>query len=507
MSSPTMPRRLFLAAAGGTAAALAAPQAWADHRVPRDHRRPEQTLQRWASDTWRSMAAMVDPATGLPADNLDGDLTGRSRYTSPTNVGGYLWSALVARDLDLITHGECRARIARVLRALHRMKHHKPSGMYFNWYDPHTGDVVTTWPESGDPVTPFVSSVDCAWLGAALKVVAAADPFNRRAARALYERMRWDMFFDPAFNTAGGNHGGFFLVQPPGRTDGFWGNHIGVGPDVWYTDHHYDTAVSETRITTYLGMIEGQIPASAYFGTWRTFPPDWTWQEMIPVGTNRKYLGVDVFEGAYTYRGTRIVPGWGGSMFEELMPNLFVPEETWGPRSWGRNHPLHVRAQRLHGMVEARYGYWGFSPCSNPAGGYREYGVDALGMNPTGYFSDQQKTDYDAETNPHPRYGNGVVTPHAGFLAMMHEPQAAYDNLGKIERDLHCYGPGGFYDAVATRSGRIARRYLALDQAMILGALANVGLHGRLRHWFSTPDVERALRPALAMEQFAAGSR
>ena len=72
------------------------------------------------------------------------------------------------------------------------------------------------------------------------------------------------------------------------------------------------------------------------------------------------------------------------------MPAVFVPEEEWAPRSWGVNHPLHVRAEREHGLVEADYGYWGFSPSSNPAGGYREYGVDALGMNPEGYFSDQE---------------------------------------------------------------------------------------------------------------------
>ena len=75
-----------------------------------------------------------------------------------------------------------------------------------------------------------------------------------------------------------------------------------------------------------------------------------------------------------------IVPTWGGSMFEALMVPLFVPEEKWGPRSWGRNHPLYVRGQIEHGMDEAGYGYWGFSPSNNPAGGYREYGVDMLGM-------------------------------------------------------------------------------------------------------------------------------
>jgi len=488
---------LGLAGGLGTVGPVAPTPAHADGRVSTERRR-------WARDTWRSLAAMADPRTGLVADNIDADLTTRSGYTSPTNIGGYLWSALVAREWRIIGADECRHRIARTLATLERMERHRPSGMYFNWYDEATGEVLTTWPDSGEVVTPFVSSVDSAWLGAALWVVAHADRANRRAARRLFDAMRWDMFFDPDFGTAGGMHGGFCLVQPPGRTDGTWGNHIGVGDDVWYTNHHYDTAVSETRMTTYLGIMTAQVPASAYFGTWRTFPPDWDWPEMAPVGQHRTYLGVSVFEGAHQYRGMRIVPGWGGSMFEELMPDIFVPEAKWGPRSWGRNHPLHVRAQREHGMVEADYGYWGFSPCSNPLGGYREYGVDALGLNPDGYFSDVEQTDYDAVTNPAPDFGEGVVTPHAGFLAMMHDAEAAQDNLQRIERVLGCYGRGGFFDAVATRTRRTARRYLSLDQAMVMGALGNVELGDRVRDWFATREVAATLRPLLAMEEFGA---
>ena len=48
-----------------------------------------------------------------------------------------------------------------------------------------------------------------------------------------------------------------------------------------------------------------------------------------------------------------------------------------------------MRAQREHGLDEAGYGYWGFSPSSQPTGGYREYGVDAIGMEPAGYPADK----------------------------------------------------------------------------------------------------------------------
>jgi hypothetical protein len=100
----------------------------------------------WAADTWRGLVAMTDPRTGLPADNIPASLAAadRSGYTSPTNIGGYLWSTIVARDLGLINAGECTRRLTQTLKTVLRMQHHTPSGMYYNWYDEATGDVITT---------------------------------------------------------------------------------------------------------------------------------------------------------------------------------------------------------------------------------------------------------------------------------------------------------------------------------------------------------------------------
>ncbi|ANS79162.1 hypothetical protein SGUI_1766 [Serinicoccus hydrothermalis] len=493
----------------GTTAALAptAPALAGERRRPRPPRHHGRRLRRWTQDTWASMVAMTDRRTGLVADNISGDLGTPGLYTSPTNIGGYLWSTVVARDLHLISHREASRRIRQTLCTLEEMEHHDASGMYFNWYDPRDASVITEWPESGDPVVPFVSSVDAAWLGCALLVVRNADRANRRQAARMFGRMRFDVFADPTFDKPYLNYGGFYLEEPtrlldPPPTEPR--DLIDAGEPVWYTaDHHYDTIVSETRITTYLAIAKDQVPPQAYYQAWRTFPPDWTWPEMPPVGQWRTYLGVDVFEGAHDYLGRATVPGWGGSMFEELMPDVFVPEERWAPRSWGRNHPNHVAVQRLHGMEE--YGYWGFSPASHPAGGYSEWGVDALGLNPEGYFSDVERTDR-VHGEPEPDYGDGVVTPHAAFLAMMHEPREAYDNLARIEDDFDSYGPGGFYDAVATQSGQVAQRYLSLDQAMIMGALGDVLGHGMLQRYFVRGEVEERLRPVIAPEQFGASA-
>jgi hypothetical protein len=476
------------------------------------------TLRRYAADTWRSMAALVDPGTGLAADNMRDDLTpaSRSRYTSPTNIGGYLWSTVVARDLGIIGRREARSRLASTLRALGRLENHRPSGMFYNWYDPTTGAKLRVWPEDGSTVHPFLSSVDNGWLAAAFMVVRSAEPSLRAAAEALLGPMDFGFYYNPdakgADAPAGLIRGGFWDEAPPDCS--VVGNYRGRGPDVWYTCNHYDITNTEPRIASYIGIARGQIPPQHYFATFRTFPPtcDWSWQKQQPVGVERTYLGVPVFEGAYRYAGLQFVPTWGGDMFEALMPALFVPEERWAPRSWGRNHPAYVRGQIVHGLEQAGYGYWGFSPASNPRGGYAVYGAPPLGMASSvdGYPSDLEGTRWDPGFGdcrpgaPEPTWGDGVVTPHAAFLALPYEPRAVLANLAALRRDFDVYGPGGFADSVAVRSGTVAHRYLALDQAMVMGAIGNALGGDRVRDYFSRGEVQRTLRPLLAIEEFNA---
>jgi hypothetical protein len=505
----------LIGAGGATARAAAGPAvrsaAVSDQGVDRG------TVQRWARDTWASLVAMTDPGTGLPADNISGPLASprRSGYTSPTNIGGYLWSTVVARELGIIGATECVQRLSKTLATLTRLRRHRPSGMFYNWYDEASGDVVTVWPEDGSTIYPFLSSVDNGWFAASLMVIRNAEPRVARAANALLNAMNFGMFYDKAARPgvpAGLLRGGFYDAEP--AVDTVPGNYLGNGPDVYYTLNHYDIHVSEPRIAGYVGIAHGQIPAAHYYATQRVFPDscDWSWLEQKPVGTHRTYYGIDVFEGAFTYRRMRIVPSWGGDMFEALMPDLFVPEASWAPRSWGVNHPLTVRAQREFGLLDAGYGYWGFSPASRPGGGYTAWGVDAIGMDPAGYVSDLEGTNLDAGfagcragTVPKPAWGDGVVTPHAAFLAMQYEPRTAYVNLVKIERELKAYGEGGFYDAVAVRSGLIAKRYLSLDQAMTLGAIGNVFCNDVIRRNFIQGEIRSRIKPLIQIEEFGAG--
>jgi hypothetical protein len=454
------------------------------------------TLQRYARDTWASFVAMTDAKTGLPADSLAADGT-PSVQTSTTNIGAYMWSTVVAERLGLIPHREAVARLKKTIRSLETMERHQPSGQYYNWYDHTNGKVLTVWPPTGATVTPILSSVDNGWLATGMQVVANSVPELSGRASDLFDSMHFGFYYRPEVNRIA------FHYTPS----------TGASPCC------YDTIVSESRIASYIGIATGELPTKEYFGAWRTFPAtcDWNWHETRPVGFTRTYLGVSVYEGAYEYEKFKVVPGWGGSMFEALMPALFVPEEAWGPRSWAVNHPLTVAAQIHHGLVEAEYGYWGFSPANIPEGGYSEYGVDAIGMNPEGYASNNDKTYVDRgfvgcgrEPKPDPApsaYTNGVVTPHAAFLALRWAPDRVLDNLANLEADFDIYGRWGFRDSVNVQTGVVSGAYLSLDQGIVMAAIGNALADDVLRDAFATDEFRDVLRPVIGMETFNAGPR
>jgi hypothetical protein len=194
-------------------------------------------------------------------------------------------------------------------------------------------------------------------------------------------------------------------------------------------------------------------------------------------------------------------------MFEALMVTLFVPEERWSPRSWGINHPLYVRAQIDFGLNDARYGYWGFSPCCNPSGGYRTYGVDALASDPTGYTSfDRRISQNPVPHNLKRGFHDGIVTPHASFLALRFAPSQAMANLRKLKGNFPVYGDHGFMDAVNISSGVVSDSVLMLDQGMVMAAIANALADDAMRTVFVDDQMKHVLAPLVGMEEFTAGS-
>ncbi|MDQ5834494.1 MAG: cellobiose phosphorylase, partial [Actinomycetota bacterium] len=413
-----------------------------------------------------------------------------------TNIGAYMWSAVSAKRLGFISRRELVGRLSRTITTLEGMERYADTGQFYNWYDHRTGAKLTSWPpRPQDTFYPILSSVDNAWLAVGLKVVARTVPRLARRARGLYTAMDFGFYYVPEKNRV------LFHFRPD---------------DPAASPCCYDTVVSESRIVDYLGIGRRQMPQKTYYGRWRTFPDtcEYAFQETKPVGEWRRYFDVDVFEGAYRYHGLQLVPSWGGSMFEALMPALFVPEERWAPHSWGPNHPLTVQAQIFHGLEEAGYGYWGFSPANKPEGDYGVWGVDGAGMDPSGMPSNADATlvdrgfpgcpDRPEKPDPPPSaYTNGVVTPHAAFLALRYAPRATRANLRRLELDFPgLYGEWGFRDSVNVQTKRVSDFYLSLDQGMIMAALGNALGDDVLRKAFADPALERTVRPVIGVERF-----
>jgi hypothetical protein len=501
-----------------------------------------ETLSRYARDTWHSFEAMAMPG-GLPADSLQRGDDGAwqpTRSTTPTDIGAYLWSTLAAERLGIIEPAEARRRLDRTLGAIARLE--RPHGLFLDKLDARTGARLEKSPEGGRPIHPKLAAVDNAWLATALIMVRNTKPGMRDRAEALLKPMDFGFFYDAYDPTDPLKHPGQIRGSFELDTQSF-------GPP-------HQLINTEPRIASYIGIVQGQIPPEHYYHVFRALPPDRNQQRQTPAGEWRTYRGVRVFEGHYTYRGMRIVPSWGGSIFEALMVPLFVPEARWAPRSWGVNHPLYVRAQIEHGLDVRRYGLWGFSPASKPEGGYQPYGVNAIGTSPEGYHSHNRQQGGGEQGGAHQGGGeqgggqqnkgkqqgggqqqggrqqgggqqgqgkqqgggqqqepptgslpDGVVTPHASFLALPFAPREAMVNLRALEhRYPAIYTPHGFRDSVNLSTGRISDRILALDQGMIMSAIANALADDFMQHAFSDGQVEGVIRPLIAPEEFTAGA-
>ncbi|GAA2072961.1 hypothetical protein GCM10009801_25920 [Streptomyces albiaxialis] len=464
-----MRRRTFLTATAATAGAAALTTGLGTGTAGAASR--DSRLLTWFRDTHRSIEAMTT-GFGLTADNLDlsGPAPVLSRVTSPTNIGCGLWTTVAAAGLGVLERGEATDRLERTVAAVEKLERHH--GFWLNWYDPRDGSTVTVWPGNGEKVRPFLSSVDNAWLVTGLRIAADAAPSLRARISALLDGADWSFFHTP--------YDPQDPVKSPGQLrGGFW-----TDKDEW-TGHHYGALNTEPRMASYLGIADGSLPTDHYWHVFRTLLPD-AEQSQKPEGRYVTVDGVKVWQGHYTYRGRKLVPTWGGSMFEALMVPLFVPEAEWSPRSWGRTHARYVRSQIEHGLDEAGYGYWGFSPANIPEGGYSEYGVDPIGMLKDGYTS------------------KGVVTPHASFLTLPFAEREALANLRALEEDFGAYDEGyGFRDSVNVRTGRVSDFVLALDQGMIAAALAQRLSPGLLRRPFRTGGFASRVRPLLRKEAFS----
>lgn len=418
-------------------------------------------LSRLALDTWRGLEALTDERTGLPWDHVllrggsaDAVEAHRGDYVTTSSIGLYLVAVVAAYELGFLDERGAEARIDRVVDSLERLETYR--GYCFNFYETHS------LRRSGD----FVSFVDAAWLSAGLIVARQALPAIAERATRHLRQLDLGFFYDPATRLM--SHG--YHVDRAARAP-----------------YHYGVFFTEARLGSLIALGKGEVP----WEHWAQLERDFAGCEVasLPESTARGHQG-ETPAGAFgcrTWERYHFVPSWGGSMFEALMPALLFDEARHMPMTLGANARIHAAVQRAYATAVLAYPVWGLSPSAKPADedyGYGEFGVTVLGVE---------------------GYPAGVVSPHASALALAVIPEEAVANLRALADRYDIYGEFGFYDGVEPTSGRVVHAYLALDQAMIVVAIANYLRAGRLQRLFEQdPIVEGAIATLHARSELVA---
>jgi hypothetical protein len=176
------------------------------------------------------------------------------------------------------------------------------------------------------------------------------------------------------------------------------------------------------------------------------------------------------------------VLSWSGTMFEYLMPSLWM--RTYPNTQLERAAVAAVRSQQAYAAHKRIP--WGISESAysrmDEIGNYQyhAFGVPQLAIHKL-------------------RDDGPVVSPYSTLLALESDPSAALQNLRKMQR-MRAIGAYGFYEALDFNSARcrsrfrrfeLVRCWMAHHQGMSLLSLANF-LHGKVvQRWFhSHPRVQ-----------------
>jgi cyclic beta-1,2-glucan synthetase len=175
-----------------------------------------------------------------------------------------------------------------------------------------------------------------------------------------------------------------------------------VGGPVNFSSH-YDLLGSECRLASLVAIAKGDVPIEHWYAL------------------GRPRLSVP---------GGAVLLSWSGTMFEYLMPLLFM--RNFANSLLDQACREAVRQQMLYGHDKGIP--WGISECAhgaldtNQIYQYRAFGVPSLALRP----------DLDDDL---------VVTPYATMLALRIDPVAAVNNLKRLHA-LGFDGPMGLYESI-----------------------------------------------------------
>jgi len=211
----------------------------------------------------------------------------------------------------------------------------------------------------------------------------------------------------------------------------------------------YDLLASEARIAVFVGIAKDDIPEKTWFLLART------------------HTSVD--------RGRPVLLSWTGTMFEYLMPGLWMQTYAGTLLDRSRHAAVHVQQE----YTANKRIPWGISESAfatrDSAGNYsyHAFGIPQLALH---------QDELDAL----------VISPYSSFLALTTAPKPVMENLHRMTRD-GWMGTYGFYESVDFSASRqrlwrrdfeIVRCWMAHHQGMSLLSLANFLAGSIVQQWF-----------------------
>ena len=199
---------------------------------------------------------------------------------------------------------------------------------------------------------------------------------------------------------------------------------------------------SEARIATYIAVARGELSQQGWF-------------KMSRVHTQ-----------AY---GCSVLLSWTGTMFEYLMPAL-----------WMRSYPETLLSNSLLGAVGIQRAF------------AREHNLPVWGISESGYAAKTDQGHYHYQAYGIPQIAlkwdataGPVISPYSTFLALNVEPTASIRNLRRMA-DQGWTGAYGFYEAIDFTGGKpeAVREWMAHHQGMCILGLLNLLEENAMQRWF-----------------------
>ena len=226
------------------------------------------------------------------------------------------------------------------------------------------------------------------------------------------------------------------------------------------TDSYYDLLASEARLSSYLAISSGEIPAAHWFSMGRT---------LTVVG---RYKGL---------------VSWTGTMFEYLMPLLIM--KSYRNTLLDEAYTFAVNSQIK--FAKKRDMPWGMSESAfNSLDKRNDYQYKAIGVPWLGLKRGLNE--------------DSVVAPYATFLALLVNPEEAMKNITRLKEE-QIEGPYGFYESADYTKERlyfepkrfVIKSFMAHHQGMSLLAINEYLNDNQMQERFGKNPEIRAYRHLL----------